>query len=118
QSTGRGRSAAVAAPVDGEQLPFAGNSLKRLRAAEAERDVGADDEVANCAGDEHLAGLCEVGDPSADMDGHAREVIAGELALAGVKAGADVEVEPLDGVDHRQGAANGPRGAVERREHA
>ena len=57
--------------------------------------------------------LGEVGDPRADVHGDAREVVAGELALAGVQAGPDLDVQPARGVDQRQRAADRPGGAVE-----
>ena len=66
---------------------------ERLVPRYVKADVRADHEVAHGAGHEHLARLGEVGDPRADVDRHAGEVVAGELALAGVQAGADVDVE-------------------------
>ena len=43
--------------------------------------------------------LCEVGDPRADVHCDAREVVAGQLALARMQAGADLDVEPARGLD-------------------
>ena len=70
-----------------KRLPLAGDALELLGAAVRKRDTRADDEVLDGARDEHLVRAGERADPRADVDGHAADVVADELALAGVQAG-------------------------------
>ena len=104
--------------VHREQPPLARYSGERLAPAVLEADVRADDKVAHGPGHEHLGGLGQVGDAGADVDRDAGEVIAGELALAGVQPGADVELERAGGVHGGERAADRARRPVERGEHA
>jgi hypothetical protein len=71
--------------------------LQRVGAARLEVDLGADDEVLDRAGDEHLAGVREGADPRADIDRDPGYVVAADLALAGVQAGAHLDPQPADG---------------------
>ena len=104
---------------DGEQVPAAGDALELVAAAVLEADGGAEHQVADGRGDQHLAAACLGGDPCTDVHGHAAEIVAENLALPGVDARADLDAElfrrrrddPLRGPD-------GSRGPVEAREHA
>ena len=115
QISGRGL---VPRPINHVKRPFARHALQCLGAARRERDVRAHHEVAHGPRDEHLMRLGEIRDPRADVHGDAREVVAGQLALASVQASPDLHVQPARGVDERQRAADRPGGAVEGREHA
>lgn len=50
------------------------------------------------------------------MDGDAAELVADHLALASVHSCSDAEAQLPDGITDGAGAADGPRGTVERRE--
>jgi hypothetical protein len=61
-----------------------------MEAAVLEPQPRPDDEVLDGARREHLAGPCARHHPRADVDGDPGHVVANELALAGVQAGADL----------------------------
>ena len=79
---------------------------------------GADDEILDGARDEHLARLGERRDARAEVDGEALGAGVGELDLARVEAGADLEAEPAHRVADRAGTADRARRAVEGGEEA
>ena len=54
------------------------------------------DEVFDGGGDEGLVRLGLGGDAGADVDCDARDLVAVDLAFAGVEAGADLESELMD----------------------
>src|SRR3954453_23533677 len=88
--------------VDREQPPGPRHALELVLAAVGERLAGADDEVAHGARDENLAAGRQAADPRANVDGDAPDVaVAEQLALAGVKSAADLEVERANGVADR-----------------
>src|SRR5262249_39540859 len=95
-----------------------GHAFERVLAAVGEVDPGADDEVLDGAGDEHLTRLRERADARADVDREPADVIADRLALAGVQAGAQLEPQSLQLVANRERAADRARRTVERREEA
>ena len=63
-------------------------------------------------GDEHLVGGGS-GDTRPDMDGDPRDLVAEQLALAGVKAGPELEPQVVRAVADRHGTADRAGGAVE-----
>src|SRR3954470_3462762 len=112
--TGEGPSSAL----NREQAPLAGHALELVRAAVGELEAGADHEVLDRAGDEHLAGRGLGADASADVHGHAADVVSHHLDLAGVQTGANVEAERLHSLGRRRRAADRSGRAVERRQEA
>src|SRR6185436_8716615 len=100
------------------QAPGPGHALERVLAAVGEADPGADDEVLDGVGDEHLARRRERADARADVDREAADVLADRLALARVEAGAQLDAELPHRVAQLHRAADRARGAVERREDA
>jgi hypothetical protein len=99
--------------VDGEECPLSGRALEGMRAARVELEPGPGDEVLDGARDEDVARVRRAHHPRADVDGDAANVVADELALAGVQArsGLDAELEKV--VTDRTRAADCSRGAVE-----
>src|SRR5687768_4282656 len=92
------------ATVDAPQLELA---------AVVEREPGPGEEVAHRARDEDLPRLGDREDPGGCMDGDAAHVIALDLDLTGVDAGARREPEGGGGIEHPGGSADGSAGAVE-----
>src|SRR5450755_1596638 len=99
--------------VDGEECPRSGRALEGMRAPSVELEPGPGHEVLDGARDEDLARVRRAHHPRADVDGDAADVVADELALAGVQArsGLDAELEKV--VTDRARAADCPRGPVE-----
>src|SRR4029078_2204895 len=83
-----------------------------------EVEVGPAYQVLHRAGYEHLVGVGERTDASADVDRHAANVLAMQFALAGMQSGTDVEAERTDAVPDRAGALDSTSGAVEGGEEA
>src|SRR4029453_9521236 len=104
--------------VHGKEPPLARDTLELLGAAVRKRDTRADDKALAGAGDEPLVRPGECADPRADVDGHAADVVADELALAGVQAGAHIDVERSHGVRDRSRTADPARRSVEGGEEA
>src|SRR5581483_11728882 len=92
---------------DRVQPPLAGDALQLVDAAVVDR-----------AGDEHLARAGERGDPRARVDGDPRHLAFGQLALAGVQAGAHLEAELPHRLHDRARTADRPRRPVEGGEEA
>ena len=69
------------------------HALEFAGAAVAERDARADHEVLYRARDDHLVRAGERADTCADVDGHPADVVADELALAGVQARSQLDVQ-------------------------
>src|SRR4051794_41718957 len=101
-----------------EQVPLAVDAFQRPRAAVLEVDARAGGEVADDARDQHLTWSGLRGDPRADVHADALDLVADDLHLAGVDAGAQLEPK----VGHRRlrplSARDRPRRPVERREQA
>jgi len=79
------------------------DALQGVSAAVGELDVRSGHQVADGTSDEHLSRTGEAGDTSADVHGHASEVVAARDALAGVQTGPDFKADCADLL------ANGPR---------
>src|SRR5262245_47007473 len=99
---------------DGEELPVAGDALELVPSSVFEVDARADRQISDGARREDLAGPGERGDARRDMDGHAADVLADDLALAGVEPRAQVDPERPDGVADGPARLHGARGTVER----
>ena len=84
-----------------------------MRAAIVEGDARAGHEVAHRPAHERLARAGERGDPRGDVDRHAAHVVAEQLRLARVHAGADLDAEPAHGARDRGGAPDRARRTVE-----
>jgi hypothetical protein len=91
--------------ADRIEPPGARDTLERPLAAVVEVEPGADDEVDDGLGDQHLAGLGQRGDARDDVHRQAAEILASHLALAGVHPGAHPQPQ-LGGLVH-----DGSRGA-------
>ena len=63
-------------------------------------------------------GSCECADACADVHGDAADVVAADLAFAGVQSRTYFDAERLHGLADRHGAADRSLRAVERREEA
>jgi len=94
------------------------HALEAMDAALHEAQARSRDQIFQSAGDQHLARVRRGGHAGADVHGDAAHVVAPQLALAGVQAGADIEAEraqrPADG----QRTAHRACGTVEGREEA
>src|SRR5688572_422366 len=84
----------------------------------SELEPRASDEVFHGLRDEDLAGLCIAGHARTGVHGDAAELVADDLALAGMHAGADLDASRARCVAHGGCAADGARGAVEGGEEA
>ena len=89
-----------------------------MHAAVVEFEPGPDHEVAQRAGDKHVVPSGQSGYASADVHGDAADVVAADLALAGVQPGADFNAQRLYGIANCHGAADCSLRTVERREEA
>jgi hypothetical protein len=65
-------------------------------AAVLEVDPGAGDEILDRSRDEHLSGRRRSGDARADVHGDPGDLAVGDLALAGVQTGADIEPDLIE----------------------
>src|SRR5829696_7242523 len=97
----------------GEQLPVALDALEAAGAAVGQGAVGAGDQVADGPGDEDLPGGGLAEDAGGDVDGDPADVVAADFDLAGVQAGADLEVDVAELLAEADRAGDGPPGAVE-----
>src|SRR5262245_7596816 len=102
--------------VDGEQLPAAGDAPEGVLAAIGQHDAGTGHQVGHRPRDQDLARTGEPRDAGADVDRDPPEVAVGDLDLARVHAGPDLDTEPPDGLDRGGGASDRPRRPVEGRE--
>src|SRR5215208_399043 len=109
-STGSGLDRAA---LDGEQPPFAGHALELVRAAIGELDPRPGDQVLDRARDEQLPRPRAGSDARPDMHRDPADVLAPQLALAGVHARSDLNVQRAHGLLGTGGAADGSRRAVE-----
>src|SRR5207302_2758992 len=103
---------------DRVQTPFAGHALELAVAAVDELEARPGDEIANGAGDKHLARARLPGDARADRHSDAGDLAVGQLALPRVQPGADLEPERADGLDDVTGAPDRSCGPVESREES
>src|SRR5260370_41642123 len=87
-----------------------------MRAAVLEDDPRTGHQVFDRARGQDLAGTGQPSDARADMHGKAADVVAHPLALAGVDAGSDLEPRLAEAIADGDGAADGARRPVERRE--
>src|SRR6266508_1166828 len=104
--------------LHGEDLPFAGDAFELVAAAVGELDVGPLHQVAHRARDQHLARTGKARDPRSDVHCDPGEVVATQLALAGVDAGADFQADVAGILGDGAGAFDGPSGPVEGGEEA
>src|SRR5436190_22640781 len=95
------------------ELPLARHALQRMHAAVGERDSRAGDEVRDGPRDEHLPRPGDRSHARADVDRDAPEVVAYQLALAGMEPGPHLDPEVAHRIAGRAGAADRARGAVD-----
>jgi hypothetical protein len=91
---------------DCEQRPLIRDPAELVGAAGRESDGGSDDEVLDGAGGEDLVGFRECRDPNRDVNRAAGDVIADQLELPGVDAGAGLDPAGCGGVPQGSGAAD------------
>src|ERR671922_2330082 len=94
------------------------DTLELELAAVLEPDARARDEVFHGARHEHLTRPRRGDHPRGGVDGDAANLVRYQLALAGVQAGTDLEVERTKGIADCTRAANRPSRPVECREEA
>lgn len=87
-----------------------------MNVAILEAESGSRDEVPHRAGDEHLIGCRQRGHPRPDVNGDASKLLSDRLALAGMQPGTYLDSERANGVPDGARAADGPCGAIERRQ--
>ena len=105
--------------MQGEQRPPAGDPLELMEAAILERERAAHDGAEHRARHERLAWLGQAADARCDVHGHARHVVADQLALARVHADAELDAERARGTVDREGASQSSgRWACKRRQEA
>ena len=83
-----------------------------------ELDTRACNQVLHRGGDQHLAWCGEGLDAGGDVHGQTGEVVAADLALAGVQSGSHLDAQFMCGLGDRCGAGDGPSGPVEARGEA
>src|SRR3954451_20389741 len=88
-----------------EDRPGAGHAAQRVAAAPVELQARADDRPVDRARGQHLAGLRHPGDARGDVDGHAADVVADQLALARVQPRAQLDAQAADRLHDRARAA-------------
>ena len=80
------------AAADGVEPPFSRDPPQLVGATVVERDAGAGDEIVDGLRDEDFVRLGDGGHACSDVDGDSGNLAVGDLALAGVDAGADRDV--------------------------
>src|SRR5207247_5170525 len=103
---------------DGVEPPLAGNALELAGAAVLELDPGPGNQVLDRLRHEHLSRSGLRGNPCTCVHGDPADSFTGELDLARVEAGADLEAEPTHGLRDRLRRADRARRTVERCEEA
>jgi len=73
-------------------MPFTRHAFERVGTAILETKTRPGHQVLDRAGDEHLTALGECGHARADVNGDAAELIADDLAFAGVQTGGESRV--------------------------
>src|SRR5262249_1951273 len=104
--------------IDREDVPLAGDAFERVGAVFGKPQARAGDEVLHGARHQDLASLGERGDPGPDVHGDAAELLAHNLALAGVYSGPHFEPETPDSARDGRGRANTAGWAIERGQKA
>src|SRR2546425_8607755 len=99
-------------------MPFTRHAFERVGTAILETKTRPGHQVLDRAGDEHLTALGECGHARADVNGDAAELIADDLAFAGVQTGANLESRPSDALGDRAAGPHRASGTVERRQKA
>src|SRR6266852_1853908 len=89
----RSGSCTTSSAADGPELPLAGNALQLGAATFAELDARARDEIAHGRGHDDLAWSSDCSDARAGVHGDPGDLLAHQLALTRVDAGAHVEAE-------------------------
>src|SRR6266446_4491040 len=102
----------------GVQRPLSLHALEAMDAVLHEAQARSRDQILQSAGDQHLARVRRGGHAGADVHGDAAHVVAPQLALAGVQAGADLEAERAHRLADGQRTAHRACGTVEGREEA
>src|SRR5207253_11092148 len=100
------------------QLPVPWHTFQGVDATVSELDSGPGDQVRNRARAPYFARPGGGPDARADVDGDAADIVADQLAFAGVEAGAYLDPELAHRVASRTGAADRARGPIEGGEKA
>jgi hypothetical protein len=104
--------------LDRKDPPESGNAAQLVFSSIEEDVVGADDQIAHRAADEHLAGARKGADAGTDMSSKPPDVAGREqLALAGVQAGANIQPKLAQALANGDRAADRSAWAIERGEH-
>src|SRR6266849_1073561 len=115
----RSGSCTTSSAADGPELPLAGNALQLGAATIAELDARARDEIAHGRGHDDLAWSSDCSDARAGVHGDPGDLLAHQLALTRVDAGAHVEAELVSHArDDGRRAPDRPRRPVEARHEA
>src|SRR5437588_1345324 len=104
--------------ADGEEVPVAWHAFERVCAAFGELEARAGYEVADGAGNEHLAWVGEGGDAGTDVDGHTGGLGVVQLTFADMDADACLQPEGLEPRDDRLGGTDRACWTVEGGEEA
>jgi hypothetical protein len=116
QKTGGGRPRFLR--LRGEQAYRLRQPPQRVIPAIIEAEICAGDEVAHGGGDENAAALSQFRDARRDVHGHAADLAALDLDLAGMESGSHGDPNRTHPIDDRRGAADGTGWAIEGREKA
>ena len=106
-------SITVRSPGHREQLPASRDALQLVLAPLGELDPRADNEVLHRPGDQYFPGRRHRTDPRGDMDGQSTEIVAPDLALAGVQSSSDFDAEAVSCLDDFGCASNAASRSVE-----
>ena len=115
-NTGAHRWATSGDASDGEEGPFSRETLEDMRSAILESNAGPCDEVFDGVRHEDLTGTGRRGDARSDVDRDAADLLTDDLALAGMQAAADLQVQRAHLVANPACTAYGASRAVERGE--
>src|SRR5207247_2157951 len=101
-----------------KELPVPRDSFQRVDATVRELDSRPSDQIRNRARDEYLPRPGGRPDARTDVDGDAADVVADQLAFAGVETGAHLDPKVAHCVTRRARAADRAGGPVEGGEEA
>ena len=82
-----------------------------------ESDAGSIDEVFDGVRHENLSSVRLRRDPCGDVDRDPTDVVTPPHTLTGMQTATNIEADVRHALGNRGGAQNGPRGAVEGRQH-
>ena len=105
-------------PLDGVEMPFVGHPFEGVHASILESETRASDQILYGARDANLTRTRCGSHPCADVDRDTPKLLAHDLALSSMQAGANLDSKRMQRLATGAGAPHGTRRGVEYGEQA